>query len=189
MRRFALLLCALLLLPTAALAQDADGDLFETADGDCDDGDSTAYPGATETCDGVDDDCDGTIDEPGAVPFQCDPNPILVETPDNSINGNLIILTEKFVPSVDFTGIPLWQDTLASSSTTSGVETNVHSLLVRLWHGSSSQGTLGNAVLTFPAGVTVLGWVIDFGTTSSHNRNLDATFSVTGGNHAAPTTR
>jgi parallel beta-helix repeat protein len=30
---------------------------------DCDDSDASAYPGATETCDGDDDDCDGTIDD------------------------------------------------------------------------------------------------------------------------------
>ncbi len=30
---------------------------------DCDDGDATAYPGATEAPDRVDDDCDGTVDE------------------------------------------------------------------------------------------------------------------------------
>ena len=30
---------------------------------DCDDADATVYPGATETCNGVDDDCDGTVDE------------------------------------------------------------------------------------------------------------------------------
>jgi hypothetical protein len=30
--------------------------------GDCDDNDNFAYPGGTETCDGVDEDCDGTID-------------------------------------------------------------------------------------------------------------------------------
>ncbi len=30
---------------------------------DCDDADVTAFPGAAETCDEVDDDCDGTVDE------------------------------------------------------------------------------------------------------------------------------
>jgi len=37
-----------------------------TIGGDCDDGDSTVYPGATEVCDGKDNDCDGTVDEEGA---------------------------------------------------------------------------------------------------------------------------
>ena len=31
--------------------------------GDCDDADSTTYPDAAERCDGVDNDCDGDIDE------------------------------------------------------------------------------------------------------------------------------
>jgi hypothetical protein len=34
---------------------------------DCDDLDRTVFPGAGETCDGVDDDCDGATDEPGAL--------------------------------------------------------------------------------------------------------------------------
>ncbi len=38
------------------------------ADGsDCDDADATAFPGATEVCDGDDEDCDGLVDEAGAV--------------------------------------------------------------------------------------------------------------------------
>ena len=41
---------------------DADNDGF-FEDEDCDDSDSTAYPGAAEYCDGVDNDCDGDIDE------------------------------------------------------------------------------------------------------------------------------
>jgi hypothetical protein len=43
---------------------DLDGDGF--ADGDCDDGDPAVYPGAAEQCDGVDEDCDGAVDEDAA---------------------------------------------------------------------------------------------------------------------------
>lgn len=40
---------------------DEDGDGFSAADGDCDDNDPSRYPGATELCNGVDDNCDDIL--------------------------------------------------------------------------------------------------------------------------------
>ena len=42
---------------------DDDGDGFGPLDGDCDDDDANVYPAAWEQCNGVDDDCDGAVDE------------------------------------------------------------------------------------------------------------------------------
>ena len=39
---------------------------YTTKGGDCDDGNSQAYPGASEKCNAFDDDCDGTTNEAGA---------------------------------------------------------------------------------------------------------------------------
>ena len=46
----------------AASATDADGDGYDAAS-DCDDSDASIHPGAAETCDGEDDNCDGVVDE------------------------------------------------------------------------------------------------------------------------------
>ena len=53
--------------------EDLDGDGFTVGEGDCDDGDANRFPGNTEVCDGVDNDCDGSIDN-GVVDAggQCD---------------------------------------------------------------------------------------------------------------------
>ncbi len=56
----------------SAAACDEDGDGFRPSDGDCDDGDSTVNPGASEVCDNLDNDCDGTIDEDVASTFYMD---------------------------------------------------------------------------------------------------------------------
>lgn len=49
-------------LDTAALVVDEDGDGFNAGE-DCDDSDAAIHPGATEICDGVDNDCNAQIDE------------------------------------------------------------------------------------------------------------------------------
>jgi len=47
---------------------DIDGDGYTECDGDCHDGDASTYPGADETCDHWDNDCDGEIDEDAIDP-------------------------------------------------------------------------------------------------------------------------
>src|SRR5688500_840765 len=51
-----------LLVPALAFAADNDGDGFDEAV-DCNDSDDRVYPGAYEACDGIDNSCDGVVDE------------------------------------------------------------------------------------------------------------------------------
>src|SRR5690606_24204125 len=41
-------------------------------DTDCDDADATTYPGAPELCDGIDNNCNGEVDEGVLIPFYAD---------------------------------------------------------------------------------------------------------------------
>ena len=45
------------------MGADADADGYTPCDGDCDDSDDTVYPGATETCDYEDEDCNDVVDD------------------------------------------------------------------------------------------------------------------------------
>lgn len=51
---------------------DVDGDGVTAADGDCDDGDDTIFPGAPEAADGIDQDCDNVVDNGATNTFYAD---------------------------------------------------------------------------------------------------------------------
>ena len=176
-----LALAALLFAPTAALGQDNDGDSFSPAQGDCDDNNPANAPNATEVCDGSDNDCDGLSDEVGASPALCGTQAATEQPFENTIDGNLILHTERFVESVDLTGIDIYQSVQANLTTPGGPMTNVQSLFVRNWMGTSSYQVIADALFTFPAGVTPVGWIIDRSGGGPVNRSLDAIFSTVPG--------
>jgi N-acetylneuraminic acid mutarotase len=61
---------------------DHDGDGFTECEGDCDDTRANVHPGATESCDGLDNDCDGVIDNGGDALCD-DANPCTIDACDS----------------------------------------------------------------------------------------------------------
>ena len=62
---------------------DADGDGVSSVD-DCDDDDANAFPGNAESCDGVDNNCDGVVDEDVKSVFFADADGDLFGDPESS---------------------------------------------------------------------------------------------------------
>ena len=65
---------------------DLDGDGYLEGD-DCDDNDASIYPGAVETCDGVDNNCDGEVDEGVTDTFYIDADGDGFGDADNTVEG------------------------------------------------------------------------------------------------------
>jgi hypothetical protein len=52
---------------TLGSSVDNDGDGYSVCEGDCNDANSAVHPGALETCNGIDDDCDNAVDDGGSA--------------------------------------------------------------------------------------------------------------------------
>jgi len=67
---------------------DEDGDGFTEEEGDCDDGDDAVHPDAVEECNGVDDDCNGEIDDDlDTLTFYADEDGDGYGDPDNPVEA------------------------------------------------------------------------------------------------------
>ncbi len=66
---------------------DPDGDGFLVSEGDCDEVDANVFPGATELCNGIDDDCDGVVDEEVAGTFYADEDADGYGDPAQGVDG------------------------------------------------------------------------------------------------------
>jgi len=154
---------------------------------DCDDSDSTVNPGATETCDGQDTDCDGSIDEG----FSAVSVAFATASPISSCNGNSnrsvtfsaasacgcpsVVLTGSFIDNSDGSGGQVTGVSTSSSSMTlqwddspSGGDCDLDIRSQVSWSASYSAGTMS---------VTVSDSITGY----SAGHSLSAGYSITSG--------
>jgi hypothetical protein len=79
---------------------DDDEDGYSEAAGDCDDTDDTIHPGATDVCNGVDEDCDDLVDEDAAEDDAYEPNDT-VDFPLGEMDSSLDIEVSAFLHDED----------------------------------------------------------------------------------------
>ena len=63
------------------------GEGVSSNDADCNDGNAAVYPGALDVCNGIDDNCDGVVDEGGEDTFYRDVDGDGHGTPDDTVTG------------------------------------------------------------------------------------------------------
>ncbi len=78
-----------------AACTDADDDGYSTCQHDCDDGAAGVHPGQPETCNDIDDNCDGLVDDSGSgdadhdgVPSLCDDCPFVFDPAQSDADGD-----------------------------------------------------------------------------------------------------
>ena len=66
---------------------DSDGDGYSAEDGDCNDADASIYPGAVEICDGIDNNCDDSVDEGVTTTYYQDTDSDGFGDPGSTVEG------------------------------------------------------------------------------------------------------
>jgi hypothetical protein len=77
---------------------DDDGDGYTECQGDCSNDDSAVHPGASEVCDGIDNDCDGVIDDGGEA--LCDDGDVCTLDRCEAAGGCVHAFVDTYPPSI-----------------------------------------------------------------------------------------
>lgn len=130
-------------------AQDGDGDGYTEEDGDCDDGDPSVHPGASDGCDGQDTDCDGSIDEDASSEDAYEPNDDQWVHLGNLEDDDLLSLTawlhnDQDVDRFSFEIADHWWDSFGIEVTLSNIPADARYRLSLGW--IDEDGELGEAV-------------------------------------------
>ena len=77
---------------------DADSDGYSTCDNDCDDSESTINPNQFEACDGLDNNCDGVVDEGVKTMYYADLDQDGYGDPNVSVEGAVLLSPTSTMP-------------------------------------------------------------------------------------------
>ncbi len=109
-------------------------------DGDCDDTDPTVYPGASERYDGVDDDCDGTVDDNTWIGTGADGALDVTTTVDLSTDAS----TGRSNPDgVTYAVSALASDTVTLAEDADGIAAGDEVLVINLQGAASAYANVG----------------------------------------------
>lgn len=130
---------------------DADNDGYCTTDGDCNDSDATVNPGAAEVCgDGIDNNCDGVVDEGCSTGGDDTTAPVISSVSSANLKGNKFEISwttdEASNSEVTFTCCGTYSDTnMVTSHTMSfnGSKGQLYEYWVSSTDAAGNKGTAG----------------------------------------------